>query len=1499
MPFKQQFFRITLLIIGLWSIACTAFAQDPDKYIFRYHLVYPSWQRGNMGIRYTFEDGTSMRDNWLQLRWNFDFTVDREVYTAKRIAYVDVFSQYDSNEDTDDCSKTFSATWYVSAGVWGNAYGSQVTDLIMPKTDGRGSRGCSYLPDENTTKVEMSIIPIIHIQNPDPERADPLKNIYCDNQPVHLKVDYHGGDAQNDTYWQYRLDPSDNFHPLSAIGEIDNWDNPGSYVHGPDVQFTLQQVLGANYTQYLNKRIEFRAVHAQKYEYGYWDGDNIQRHVDKPNEGSNTFTYIFYPSTVVPLNVKAIDPPCSDGNTFGIDIQFNRPLVPGEVISPITIKTQVGDQTVDQYPRAESDPPITLDASNTFHFSGTLNPGNYYLNIEGYYLDPLNRQCNENNYNFTIHAPAPVSFAVDNKKDVACLGEANGTITLKGDGGVGGYAYSIDNGANWSTSSNFTGLAKGSYIALVRDANNCPAAASQTVTIDQPTAALTAEVTGYSDPTSATKNDGSISIAVNGGTGPYTYLWSNGATTQNISELGGDTYTVTITDAHGCTAGIDPLALVSPQPITISFTETPVSCFGLPDGGLQAIVSGGVTPYTYSWSNGSRTNKVTNLAAGHYSLVVTDANNVKDTLDYDLKEPAVLGIVPTVTQVSCNSKTDGAITTIVNGGTTPYTYRWSNGAATQNLSQLPAGNYHLSVTDAHNCRAALDTVITAPAALSITGAITPPGSFGASDAKVDATVTGGAIPYAYAWSNSATTEDLDAVTAGDYSLNITDKNNCTATKTFAVKQPAQLVLSISRDAVVSCYGSATGTLTAHVSGGVLPYTYQWSNGGTAASLTQLPAGHYEVQVTDANNVKVTADYDLTAPAALEILPTVTPVSCNGKTDGSITTVVNGGTAPYSYRWSNGATTPDISQLPAGSYHLSVTDVYNCPVILDIPVTAPPPLSINGTVTMPSGPGKSDAKINVTVTGGTIPYTYAWSNGAATGNLNALAAGDYTLHVTDKNNCTATKTFTVYLPDPLVLNISKDAVIGCYGSSAGALTAHVSGGVLPYTYQWSNGGTTAALTQLPAGSYELMVIDANGTKTTAIATLTSPPVLQLTVTGSEISCNGGQTGTVTSVVDGGTPPYNYRWSTGATTPSLSGVDRGMYTLHVTDANNCTLSGSATVTGAGALAVTAFTQPPSCTGNNNGFIDLQPSGGHTPYAYSWSNGAVTKDIDNLPAGTYTVQLTDNNNCGITQSFTLPEPAPLQLDLGSDRTLCGGQSIELDGSIPGGMLYSWSGPDGFTANTAAVNISKTGHYTLVAVDGNSCQATDDVSITQDAREIIANFLVSTEAFTGDAIVAVNITAQAADHVEWQLPAAAKIISQSDNLVELRFDQPGNYGLTLNTQLGNCQTAASRNIMILASTQLPGVSTPHTSLFVRTVLRPNPNNGHFYLDIQATADANVNYRLLDVQRNRVVLEQKGQLTKDVLNTQEFSIPNLPAGVYVLLVESSLETKALKVLIL
>ncbi len=790
MPFKNIIAKSILLVITLCGLSSAALAQD--QFIFRYSFVPIAVGSilGSASITLNYSDGTSE----VIVEPGLDKPVSGQMILTKEVRTV----KGNVNYNTKGCKIAFSGT--ANTGP----YGYEVSNLPLPNQSGSS---CADLPSESEIIISMSLLPVITIVNADPARANPTNNIYCDNEPVRLLVNYFSHQLEG-AYWQYRVDNGP-YYPLKYNTPGGVWDATNN-IQGNDISFTLQDIFGANYPQYLNRRIEFRAVHAQQF--------SSQRHVDQPNQGSNSFTYFFYPSTAQPVNVKAIDPLCSDGNTFGVDIQFNRALIPAEVISSIVIRTKVGDYTVDQYPRSEFDPRITLDASNTFHFSGTLNPGDYYLTIEGYYPDPAHPQCNKKFYDFSIHAPKPVSFAVDDKKDVGCFGEATGTIALKGDGGTGVYAYSLDNGANWSASSNFTGLAKGRYTIIARDGNGCPAAASQTVTINEPTAALTAGVTGYSDPAGATKSDGSISIEVNGGSLPYTYLWNNGATTQNLSGLGGGTYTVTVTDAHKCTATIDSLALVSPPAIAISFKETPVSCHGLSDGGIEATVSGGKKPYTYSWSNGNNATKLTGLTAGRYTLLITDANKVEFSKYCDLGEPGALKIAPTVTKVTCNSKTDGAISTEVTGGTTPYTYRWSNGATTPDISQLPAGNYHLSVTDARNCPVAMDTAVTEPAKLAVSGTITPPSRFGDSDAKIDATVSGGTTPYTYAWSNGATIEDLDALAEADYILDITDKNNCTSSETFKVRQPARLVASIATNSIVKCHGSNTGAITADVSG---------------------------------------------------------------------------------------------------------------------------------------------------------------------------------------------------------------------------------------------------------------------------------------------------------------------------------------------------------------------------------------------------------------------------------------------------------------------------------------------------------------------------------------------------------------------------------------------------------------------------------------------------------------------------------------------------------
>lgn len=1713
-----------LLMIALWFVVTDVLAQvgPPTRYILKYRVVSPQYTYWDMkwydnNLRTVTEAGATT-PNETPLIW------ERDVYLTYAIGSLDVrFLQSKQVQNSGGtytwCNRELRGQWDMPGGVNYIVDGLQLYDYSAPPQS-----PCSSEPFEEP-RIDMRFIPAILIGNKD--RSDPANNAYCDNQVVRLAVTYHGavGDygMENYTGWQYRVDNGD-FHPIVTDHvnyTLDDWDHG---LTGLEVSFTLRDMFGADYPNYLNKRIEFRAAASQRYIYVDPDDDTELRPMSKPDEGSNVLAYYFYRSTPEPTAVAAVNPLCANGTSNALNLTFDRGLLSGEQITAISLFKKVNG-TWDAYYQMQS--PITaFGPGNTFSWTNIQRPleaGEYYINIEG--VISGQPTCNSSNYFFNVTAPPPVTFNITDRKDVSCYGGADGSITITGAGGAGGYAYSIDNGATWQNTGNvFNGLTKGTYNILVRDQNGCNASTPQVVTINEPASALAVNIDGVTDPSGAATNDGTIRITAGGGTSPYTYSWNNGAVTQNLSGLGGGTYTVTVTDAHGCTADTS-VALVAPAPLSLSFIETPVSCYGMPDGGLQPTVSGGVRPYTYNWSNGSRTADISGLGAATYTLEVTDANGIKTSKQYELKEPAELSATATATAASCSNSTDGGVSTSVKGGTIPYSYSWNTGASTPDINQVGAGNYRAFVTDAHGCIVAAMATVNAPASLMIDGAIDPPNRYGGADGAIVTSISGGTSPYSYSWNTGAITKDLSGITAGAYTLTVTDNNGCAASYTFPVNQPDPLTLNISLTAGIACHGLFTGALSANVSGGVPPYTYNWSNGSTAAEISGLGAGTYTLQVRDANGIMVSGQYDLTEPAVLSVSATATATSCNGSTDGSISTSVSGGTAPYNYSWNTGAITPLVNQLGTGDYAVSVTDARGCIVSATATVAAPSQLVIEGVVTPTTAHGAADGAVVTSISGGTSPYSYSWNTGVVTKDLSGLSAADYTLTVTDNNGCTASRTFqvkepgaltlnitmttgischgmstgalaagvgggappyiyswsngsttanisglkagiytlqvtdangvkvseqyelkepavlnvaavataagcnsstdgsvntsvtggaapysyrwntgattaginrlaagnytvsvtdahrciasaaaTVTSPAPLVidgiitwsdqdgnaggsvitsisggtspysyrwntgdatkdlsgltngnytltvtdrngctasrsfqvtqpglltLNITMKSGVLCHGLSTGALAANVSGGLSPYSYRWSNGETAAEITGLPAGTYQVTVTDQGGATQTATYTITEPPVLQLSLTASEVSCTGEKDGSVHSTVSGGVLPYSYRWNTGAVTPDLTGVNGGMYTLHVTDANGCILSGSATVTAPNALYLSAVVLSPNCNGYTDGLIDVSVSGGKAPYHFEWNTGAVTEDLSSLPAGHYTVRMTDDAGCIVSQSYTLSEPALLQVSLGPDRTVCAGQSVSIDASIPGGALYSWSATNGFTANTAAVTLSEAGSYTVVVVDSKGCQAADAITIVTDTKGIGADFLMSTQGYTGESIIAVNISQPAPEQVKWTLPTAAKIVSQTNNLVEMVFDQPGHYEVTMNTYRGNCQASAVRDVMIVDGVQLPDVNTQHNSLFKQTVLRPNPNDGQFYLDITAAENIAVIYRFLDIQRNRIVFEQKAQLTKDIMSSQRFNIPGLPAGVYVLMVESAKEKKALKVMIL
>ena len=438
--------------------------------------------------------------------------------------------------------------------------------------------------------------------------------------------------------------------------------------------------------------------------------------------------------------------------------------------------------------------------------------------------------------------------------------------------------------------------------------------------------------------------------------------------------------------------------------------------------------------------------------------------------------PSLSALIQSSSDVSCNGGSNGSATATASGGTAPYSYSWSNGGSGASITGLSAGTYTVTVTDANSTTAQATATITEPSALTHTGGSNDVNCFGQADGSTYILVGGGTAPYSYAWSNGGTAMTISSLGPGTYSVAVTDANGCTTGDSYTVNEPTLLVANASgTDA--SCNGSSDGSASASASGGVAPYSYSWSTGATTATATGLSAGGYSVTITDANGCSDFALVTINEPSAISLSTSTTDASCGAATDGGVDLSVSGGAAPYSYIWSNGATTQDLSGVASGSYSVTVTDANGCTAGTSATVNENSTLAVSASSNDADCNGGSTGSASASASGGTAPYSYSWSNGGSTSSITGLSAGSYSVTVTDANGCTANANTTV--GEPSVLSVSTSGTDATCGNSDGSAYSSVSGGTAPYSYSWSNGSTSSAASGLAPGSYSLTVTDANG------------------------------------------------------------------------------------------------------------------------------------------------------------------------------------------------------------------------------------------------------------------------------------------------------------------------------------------------------------------------------------------------------------------------------------
>lgn len=819
-----------------------------------------------------------------------------------------------------------------------------------------------------------------------------------------------------------------------------------------------------------------------------------------------------------------------------------------------------------------------------------------------------------------IPEPAPLVSQGLETQMVNCFGDQTGAGAIDVAGGVAPYIFSVNGG----TDSIFAQASAGTYPYTVTDANGCQSVGAVVIS-ENPEITFQTQL---SDPSCFDSQDGEITIFnLTGGVTGYNFAWDDdqNQVTQTAGLLQAGTYAVTVTDLVGCTASASNLTLVAPTEITATFQKVDAVCGGAP-GSATIFPTGGSGTYTYNWSDiGAGTDIRNGLAAGAYTVTISDQNNCSSTLSINIDAPSDMVLNMTETDVDCNGSFTGQTSVNVTGGSPPYLYQWNDAMMQTNKTaiNLPAGLFRVVVTDNQQCVQSDSIHVAEPTELKVDTTIQPVSCFGASTGSIHTTVTGGTPPYSYEYTlpdnTTVQASNLDDIPAGTYQLTVTDDHNCQVQLSIIITEPAAVALSFANSDTI-CYGAQNGFAQVNVTGGTAPYTYQWNTSDTTQKITNLAANDYQVTVTDMAGCQYSSQTTILEHDEIIAHLSQAPALCHDEANGAAAIqeiLVNGATRPlanYQFSWNTSPqqNTFDAYQLTGGqTYEVTITD--------------------------------------------------------------------------QLTTCTTTQSIEIGNPDALTGKILQVTGVTCKGRLDGQAEITGVGGTPSYQYQWdasANNQTTAVAQNLGKGRYSANITDANGCMVSIEVEIDEPDAIQLSFEVDDVKCSGEATGSIQSHVNGGEQPYNYDWSVGMTTPDLIDITAGNYTLTVTDSRGCTEVQATDVTEPGApLIGTLATQDITCHGGRNGSIFITPDGGTSPYQYSLNGESLNSNSNKLglSAGDYQVLIQDARGCTtILPTTTLTEPEAIEVDLGPNLLIQYGDTLPMNPSINnavGDLTYQWS--------------------------------------------------------------------------------------------------------------------------------------------------------------------------------------------------------------------------------
>jgi gliding motility-associated-like protein len=898
---------------------------------------------------------------------------------------------------------------------------------------------------------------------------------------------------------------------------------------------------------------------------------------------------------------------------------------------------------------------FTLPAGSnlTFNWAGgstdidrmNLTAGNYTVTVSG-------TGCTAVTKTYTVMQPATaLSTNIDNVVNNDCFGGNDGAIDVSATGGWGNYTY------RWSPMQNgmasISGLQPGSYTVTITDSGLCRDTLGPIMVTSPPQLRISTALVG--DVTCAGLTNGIIDLTVMGGTqtNGYTFTWSNGLPAlASQSNLGAGSYSVTIEDDNMCQ--VRDTFVVNTSPAIVAQVVNVMQSTNGSNGAIDITPTNGTPPYTFQWNGpnnfSANSEDISGLAPGTYTVVITDITGCSSVAS-NIPVPGNSRTDDVTVTNTCPGASQGSISVMVSGYNNP-SIRWDSGPGNPtgfNPTGLAAGTYMYRLFDDGIQQAGPYTVtINAFPTVTINETVTDE-RLGMNDGSIQLQLSGGVGPFTYSWNPVLPSQpNVTNLSAGNYSVTVTDTGTgCTFNKMITVGEIIGVSIASLNPVRVSCNGENDGQIVVTLNDGEPNFVIRLNNNNIATvstrtyTITGLSAGTYTVDVIDGNGLSAGPQMvTVTQPAAFS--HSVSSIPRTEDDLGRVDLTVNGGTPPYSFLWSNGATTEDLFDVREGCYKATVTDSRGCVFVTQEECVNF--FKITNVITVNvKCPGDQNGSIQLQVFGGNEPYTYNWRNelGELVGvdsNLMNIPAGIYTVQIVGTLGTVINRTYEVISrsrinAEALPLTNFGGYNVTCADSENGRARVTALDGVITdstYSYLWSTGARIRTIENLGAGTYTVTVTDNLGCEAIADVDIIGPPPVESNFTTVEPTCFGRADGSISIFPSGGVgAPYQFEWDNPSrTTQTIRNLTDGVYSVTISDANECEMVEVIELNAPNELLVNVVTTDDS--GAGTGTATAIVNGGTAPYTYLWSTGATTNPILNLFAGNYSVLVTDANGC-----------------------------------------------------------------------------------------------------------------------------------------------------------------------------------------------------------------------------------------------------------------------------